>query len=310
MADVTADLIGKVDRRALLNTLKVAARIDMGRVEELARAADQTFRSLGWNAREDAWAMGPLLEIAVGMAAHQDRVDERLPELAAWATQSSTLSPKRWGLDVEQDESITLSILSLSSRIGRLIEKEAFGMSPEEGKSWVLESVLRGGVYLYQQLESMDAAASSDPNVGADGKRMVLQAAIRESMNAFEPVWMRAAKGIEDARRDLPLDQLRSWLAGNPEYQALAQVTDAFGSAVDTLLQDVLDVRLRVMKLQAGLRRAPVAATALPEPTTSNTSAVPAASTEETARQEPAQQQAAAAVETPAKRSKPRFGRQ
>jgi hypothetical protein len=309
MADAKADLIGKVDRRALLNTLKVAARIDMARVDELARAADQTFRSLGWNAREDAWAMGPLLEIAVGMAAHQDRVDDRLPELAAWAAKSSTLSPKRWGLDVEQDESITLSILSLSARIGRLIEKEAFGMSPEEGKNWVLESVLRGGVYLYQQLESMDAAASSDPNVGADGKRMVLQAAIRESMNAFEPVWMRAAKGMEDARRDLPLDQLRIWLEGNPEYQALAQVTDAFGSAVDTLLQDVLDVRLRVMKLQAGLRRAPVAA-ALPEPTASNTSAMPAASTEKPARQEPAQQQAAAAVETPAKRIKPRFGRQ
>ena len=309
MADATADLIGKVDRRALLNTLKVAARIDMGRVDELARAADQTFRSLGWNAREDAWAMGPLLEIAVGMAAHQDRVDERLPELAAWAAQSSTLSPKRWGLDVEQDESSTLSILSLSARIGRLIEKEAFGMSPEEGKSWVLESVLRGGVYLYRQLESMDAAASSDPNVGADGKRMVLQAAIRESMNAFEPVWMRAAKGMEDARRELPLDQLRAWLEGNPEYQALAQVTDAFGSAVDTLLQEVLDVRLRVMKLQAGLRRAPVSA-ALPEPTASNISAMPAASTEETARQESAQQQVAAAVETPAKRIKPKFGRQ
>ncbi|MBU2851611.1 MULTISPECIES: hypothetical protein [Acidithiobacillus] len=309
MAEAKADLIGKVDRRALLNTLKVAARIDMGRVDELARAADQTFRSLGWNAREDAWAMGPLLEIAVGMAAHQDRVDDRLPELAAWAAQSSTLSPKRWGLDVEQDESITLSILSLSARIGRLIEKEAFGMSPEEGKNWVLESVLRGGVYLYRQLESMDAAASSDPNVGADGKRMVLQAAIRESMNAFEPVWMRAAKGMEDARRDLPLDQLRIWLADNPEYQALAQVTDAFGSAVDTLLQDVLDVRLRVMKLQAGLRRGPVA-TALPEPTASNTSAMLAASTEESARQEPAQQQAAAAVETPAKRIKPKFGRQ
>ena len=309
MADAKADLIGKVDRRALLNTLKVAARIDMARVDELARAADQTFRSLGWNAREDAWAMGPLLEIAVGMAAHQDRVDDRLPELAAWATQSSTLSPKRWGLDVEQDESITLSILSLSSRIGRLIEKEAFGMSQEEGKRWVLESVLRGGVYLYQQLERMDAAASGDPNVGADGKRMVLQAAIRESMNAFEPVWMRAAKGMEDARRDLSLEQLRNWLEGNPEYQALAQVTDAFGSAVDTLLQDVLDVRLRVMKLQAGLRRAPVAA-ALPETTASNIGAMSAASTEEPARQDFAPPQAAAAVGTPAKRIKPRFGRQ
>lgn len=245
-----------VHRKALLNALKTAAHLDPERLDEMLRAAQQSFVQMGWNTADDLWTFGPLLEIAGRMARQTDQVDVRLPELAKSLHARQVVSPERFGLDFDPDQSIGLSLLSLTARVDRLIERESFGQSPDWCRDWILNVVLESASHLYAELERTDAAASARADVGAEGKQMVLQAAIRESMNLLENAWRQEATDFDRQRRGGNLEALRHWLAESPcpENQALSRILENTGAGMDALIEHLETVRARVRVLQEQLR--------------------------------------------------------
>lgn len=249
-----------VHRKALLNALKTASHLDPERLDEMLRAAQNSFIQMGWNSAEDLWTFGPLLEIAGRMARQNDQVDVRLPELARQLQARQIVSPERFGLDFDPDQSIGLSLLSLTARIDRLIERESFGQSSDWCRDWILDVVLQSATHLYGALEKKDAAASDRGDMGVEGKQMVLQAAIRESMNLLENAWRAEAREFEHQRRHGNLDDLRQWLATvpKPEHQALSRILENTGAGVDDMIIHLDTVRDRVQKLQQQLRNGAV----------------------------------------------------
>lgn len=245
-----------VHRKALLNALKTAARLDPERLDEMLQAAQNSFVQMGWDTAEDLWTFGPLLEIAGRMARETDQVNVRLPALAKSLHDAQVVSPERFGLDFNPDQSIALSLLSLTARMERLIERETFGQTPEWCRKWISEVVLSSATHLYGALEEMDAAASVRADVGAEGKQMVLQAAIRESMNILENAWRMEARDFAQKRTNGTLVELREWLSQTPkpENQALSRILERTGEKMDDLLGHLQVVRGRVKSLQERLR--------------------------------------------------------
>jgi len=246
-----------VHRKALLNALKTAARLDPERLDEMLQAAQNSFVQMGWDTAEDLWTFGPLLEIAGRMARETDQVNVRLPALAKSLHDAKVVSPERFGVDFNPDQSIALSLLSLTARMERLIERERFGQTPEWCRKWITEVVLSSATHLYGALEEMDAAASVRADVGAEGKQMVLQAAIRESMNILENAWRVEARDFAQKRTNGTLVELREWLSQTPkpENQALSRILERTGEKMDDLLGHLQVVRGRVKSLQERLRK-------------------------------------------------------
>lgn len=288
-----------MERRALLNTLKIASALDGDRVPEMQKAAMDTMRALGWTCRDDAWMAGPLMEIAANMARTCDKVDERLPALAAWVKASGVSAPKRWGLDVEPDDSLTVAALSIAGRVQRLVDQETFAMAPEEAKAWCMESIARGATYLFEELESRDASAASDPGIGADGRRMVLLASLRESANLFEPIWLSEAADLAVARAGLPWQELRRWLEDYPEYDALSRINVRYGKAVDRLMDGIEVARESALRLQGSILHPESGRDPAASPTPNEAERVAANTARTVAEQAPAAQ--------PAGRQAPRF---
>lgn len=245
-----------VHRKALLNALKTAAHLDPDRLDELLQAAQNSFVAMGWDTSEDLWTFGPLLEIAGRMARQNDQVDVRLPDLARKLHASKTVSPQRFGVDFEPDQSIALSMLSLAARIDRLTERESFGQTADWCRNWITDVVLSSAAHLYEALEAVDAGSSVRTDVGAEGKQMVLQAAIRESMNVLENAWRSEATAFQKMRREGSMEDLRAWLGQSPkpENRALSAILERMGEGIDTLIAHLEAVRTRVKALQQHLR--------------------------------------------------------
>jgi hypothetical protein len=237
-------------RKALLNALKTAAALDPERLDELLDATQRSFLALGWDSGKDLWALGPLLEIAGRMARHEDRVHEKLPKLAQDLARRQIVAPDRFGLDVEREESLTLSLLAITARVDRLVERETFGMEPDAARDWILDVALQSASHIYAELEHQDAAASDRPDMGADGKQMILQAALRESMNIIEPCWWREARHLQQERQQGDLEQLRAWLAARPEDASLSRIVEGVGEGVDRLIGNLQEVRQRITTLR------------------------------------------------------------
>ncbi len=254
----------KIERRALLNTLKIASTMDPERMQEMQKAAMGAMRVMGWTYQDDAWMIGPLLEIAAKMAQTMDKVDERLPDLASWVSRSGIPVPKQWGLDVDQGDSLTLSALSVAGRVHRMVEVDAFGMPAEDARNWCMESITRAAEYLFEELEILDASASPDPRIGGDGRRMVLQASLREAANLFEPIWFSESAALASARARLNWDDLRQWLDGCPENDALARINVRYGDAVDRVMVSIESARESVMTLQGKIMTPQAAASESP----------------------------------------------
>lgn len=249
--------ITPVHRKALLNALKTAAQLDPARLDEMLQAAQNSFVQLGWDTAEDLWTFGPLLEIAGRMARQTDQVHLRLPALAKSLHDAQMVSPEQFGVDFDPDQSITLSLLSLTARMERLVERETFGQTADWCRNWMTEVVLSSASHLYTALEAKDAAASARADVGAEGKQMVLQASIRESMNLLENAWRMEAKAFEQQRRMGTLEDLRAWVnqSPKPENAALSRILERTGEGMDNLLGHLETVRGRVRQLQERLRK-------------------------------------------------------
>lgn len=237
-------------RKALLNALKTAAALDPERLDEMLDATQRSFLALGWDSGKDLWALGPLLEIAGRMARHEDRVDEKLPRLAQDLAKRQIVAPDRFGLDVEREESLTLSLLVITSRVDRLVERETFGMESDAARDWILDVTLQAATHIYGELERQDAAASDRPDMGADGKQMILQAALRETINILEPCWWREARHLEQGRQQGSLEQLRRWLTERPEDASLSRIVEGVGEGVDRLIGNLQEVRQRITALR------------------------------------------------------------
>lgn len=246
--------VAPLHRKALLNALKTAAGLDPERLDELLRATQKTFVQLGWNTGEDLWTIGPLLEIAGRMARHEDQVDTKLPLLAKQLAQRQMVSPDLLGADVEREESLTLSLLAMSARMERMVDRETFGLEPDECRQWITEMTLESAAHLYAELELQDAAASERADVGAEGKQMVLQAAVRESLNILEPAWFREASRVDAQRRAGTLEDLRSWLDSDPYAGSRSAIVVSLGDGVDDLIYRLKDVRTQITALRERLR--------------------------------------------------------
>jgi hypothetical protein len=247
--------VAPLHRKALLNALKTAAALDPERLDELLDAAQRSFVALGLDSGADLWTLGPLLEIAGRLARHEDRVQEKLPQMARELAQRQIVSPDRFGLDIEREESLTLSLLASTARIERMVERESFGMTREEARDWILDVALQAASHLYAELEVHDAAASDRPDVGVEGKQMLLQAALRETLNLLEPHWWQQARILEEGRARGSVNELRAWLETQPEEQAISRIVEGVGDGVDALLTNLSTVRSRITAMRERLSR-------------------------------------------------------
>lgn len=247
--------LAPLHRKALLNALKTAAGLDPDRLDELLRATHRSFVQLGWNTGEDLWTIGPLLEIAGRMAQHEDQVDSKLPNLARNLARQQVVSPDFLGGVVDREESLTLSLLAMTARMERMVERERFGLEPEECRAWITDMLLQSAAYLYQELENQDAAASERADVGAEGKQMVLQASLRESLNILEPIWFRESARIDAERRTGSLEALRDWIESDPMGKARSEIVAAAGEGVNQLITRLQEVRTQIDILRLRLRQ-------------------------------------------------------